>query len=271
MTAPSAPASRTATEAAAVLREDRDAGIRWLTLNRPAQRNALSSALMSALEAELEGAMADAAVRVIVLGGNGPVFSAGHDLRELKAGAGGGCLPVFRQCARLMAGIVRGPKPVIARVHGPATAAGCQLVAACDLALATPEAWFATPGVDIGLFCSTPAVALGRAVPRKAAMEMLLTGARVPAERARELGLINRVVPAESLDLEVEALAIQIAVRSPLTIALGKQAFYRQIELGLEDAYAHTAEVMAQNLMSHDAGEGIGAFLEKRKPTFEGR
>lgn len=246
-------------------------GVRTLTLNRPRARNALSAALMGALQERLEEASADSGVRVLVLAGAGPVFSAGHDLKELRAGAGEGCPAIFQQCGRLMTTIVRMPEPVIAKVHGPATAAGCQLVAACDLAVATPDAWFATPGVDIGLFCSTPAVALARSVARKPAMEMLLTAERVPAERAREIGLVNRVVPADRLDDEVAELAATIAAKSPAVVALGKETFYRQIEQPLEEAYALTAEIMARNLRMEDAGEGIDAFFDKRPPDWRGR
>ncbi len=254
-----------------VLVGDDGQGVRRLTLNRPHARNALSAPLMSELQRLLDEAASDDSVRVVVLAGNGPVFCAGHDLKEIRSDSAGGCHGLFRQCGALMTTITRMSKPVIARVHGVATAAGCQLVAACDLAVAVPEAWFATPGVDIGLFCSTPAVALGRAVPRKATMEMLLTGQRVDAERARELGLINRVVPSERLDEEVDALSRQIASRSPAVVAMGKQAFYRQIEMPLEEAYSHTAEVMARNLELHDAREGIDAFLEKRPAEWQGR
>jgi enoyl-CoA hydratase/carnithine racemase len=178
---------------------------------------------------------------------------------------------VFAQCSRLMTSIVKLPKPVIARVHGVATAAGCQLVASCDLAVAADTARFATPGVNIGLFCSTPMVALSRAIGRKPAMEMLLTGDMVPAEEARRLGLVNRVVPEPELDREVSTLAAQIAAKSPLTLALGKEAFYRQAELGLEAAYAYAGEVMTRNMLARDAEEGIDAFLAKRPPVWEGR
>lgn len=254
-----------------VLVADDGRGVRRLTLNRPKARNALSADLMSELQDGLDEAWSDDDVHVVVLAGEGPVFCAGHDLKELRRDSSTGCLPLFQQCGRLMTTVTRMAKPVIARVHGVATAAGCQLVAACDLAIAVPEAWFATPGVDIGLFCSTPAVSLGRAVPRKAAMEMLLTGQRTGAERARELGLINRVVPVDRLDEEVDTLAREIAARSPAVVAMGKQAFYRQIEMPLEQAYAHTAEVMTRNLALHDAGEGIDAFLEKRPAEWQGR
>ena len=246
--------------------------VRFLTLNRPHSRNALSVALMTDLEVALDQAASDASVKVVVIGANGPAFCAGHDLKELRANPGEDFYRrLFVQCSRLMTRIVRLPKPVIARVHATATAAGCQLVASCDLAVATEEARFATPGVNIGLFCSTPMVALSRNVSRKAAMEMLLTGDMVPAERARELGLINRVVPLAALDETVGALARQIASKSPLTLKIGKEAFYRQAEMSLDDAYAHAAEVMTRNMMARDAEEGICAFIDKRKPTWEDR
>jgi enoyl-CoA hydratase/carnithine racemase len=246
-------------------------GVRTLTMNRPRARNALSMELMAALIAALAEAAADPDVRVIVLAAAGPVFCAGHDLRQIMADRDEAtCRTLFATCGRLMTAIVRLAKPVIAQVQGVATAAGCQLVAACDLAVAGEAARFATPGVSIGLFCSTPMVALSRAVGRKAAMEMLLTGEMVAADEARRLGLVNRVVPDAALAEQTAALAARIAARSPLTIALGKQAFHRQIEMTLEDAHAYTAEVMTQNMMSHDAAEGIDAFLSHRDPVWSG-
>ena len=249
-----------------------EAGIAWLTMNRPAQRNALSLGLMAALQAEFEAIAKQAAVRVVVLAGAGPGFCAGHDLRELRADPSRRFYErTFSDCSRLMQTIVALPKPVIARVHGIATAAGCQLVATCDLAVAAETARFATPGVNIGLFCSTPMVALARAVGRKAAMEMLLTGDLVDAPRARELGLVNRAVPEAKLDAEVTALARQIAGKSALTVKTGKEAFYRQAELPLADAYAYASEVMTRNMLARDAEEGIDAFLQKRPPRWEDR
>lgn len=246
-------------------------GVLWLTLNRPDARNALSVALMAELDAALAAAAADAAVRVVVIAGAGPAFCAGHDLREIRADPSERAMrALFAQCSALMTRIVRLAKPVIARVHGVATAAGCQLVASCDLAVAAETARFATPGVNIGLFCSTPMVALSRSVGRKAAMEMLLTGDMVEAARARELGLVNRVVPEADLDDAVLALAGQIAAKSPLTLAIGKEAFYRQAEMGLDDAYAHASEVMTRNMMTNDAREGIGAFIDKRAACWSG-
>ena len=256
---------------AILLRHDAD-GVTWLTLNRPAARNALSVALMGALQDALDAAARDAAVKVVVIGANGPGFCAGHDLREMRANPGRQHYQaVFGQCAQLMTSIVRLPKPVIARVHGIATAAGCQLVASCDLAVAAADARFATPGVNIGLFCSTPMVALSRAVPRKAAMEMLLTGEMIGADEAQRLGLVNRVVPADQLDGAVIELARTIAGKSPLVVKIGKEAFYRQAELGLDQAYAYTSEVMVTNMMARDAEEGIDAFLQKRAPHWENR
>ncbi len=253
-----------------LLRRDGD-GIAWLTLNRPGARNALSLGLMESLVAELDAIEADPAVKVVVIGGAGPAFCAGHDLRELRSRPERAAYQAtFELCSRMMTRIVRLPKPVVARVHGVAIAAGCQLVASCDLAVATATARFATPGVNIGLFCSTPMVALSRAVGRKAAMEMLLTGELIDAARARELGLVNRVVSEADLDAEVAALAGQIAAKSPLTLAIGKGAFYRQAEMGLDDAYAYVSEVMTRNMMASDAAEGIDAFLGKRPPVWTG-
>jgi enoyl-CoA hydratase/carnithine racemase len=251
-------------------RQDAD-GIALLTLNRPAARNALSMALMQALDAELQAIATDTAVNVVVIAGAGPAFCAGHDLRELRSRPDRAAYDdVFGLCARLMLRVVRLPKPVIARVHGVATAAGCQLVASCDLAVAADTARFATPGVNIGLFCSTPMVALSRAVGRKAAMEMLLTGDPIDAARAREIGLVNRVVPEAALDHAVADLASQIAAKSPLTLAIGKEAFYHQAELGLDEAYRYAAEVMTRNMLARDATEGIDAFLDKRPPSWSG-
>jgi enoyl-CoA hydratase/carnithine racemase len=252
-----------------VLHETRD-GVAWLVLNRPAARNALSGALMAALDAALAEAGADPAVRVVVIGANGPAFSAGHDLRELRAADSAAHAALFAQCAGLMTRIVRLPKPVIARVHGVATAAGCQLVASCDLAVAAATARFATPGVNIGLFCSTPMVALTRAVGRKAAMEMLLTGEMIDAARAREIGLVNQVVPEAELDGAVRALAGEIAAKSPAVLAIGKQLFQAQAELPLDEAYRLAAEAMTRNLLIRDAGEGIDAFLARRAPSWSG-
>jgi enoyl-CoA hydratase/carnithine racemase len=245
-----------------------------LTLNRPAQRNSLSAALIADLHATLAEIAADTSVRAVVITANGPAFCAGHDLKELtarRADADRGrafFARLMHACGALMQTIVHLPKPVISAVQGVATAAGCQLVASCDLAVAAENASFATPGVDIGLFCSTPMVALSRNVARKQAMEMLLTGEPVPAARAREIGLINRVV-APGMEREAAiALAQQVALKSAYTVKLGKQAFYRQAEMSLADAYRYAAEVMTENMLARDAEEGIGAFIEKRQPTW---
>jgi enoyl-CoA hydratase/carnithine racemase len=253
-----------------LLRHDSD-NVATLTLNRPDARNALSIGLMQALDAELTAIADDPTVKVVIIAANGPAFCAGHDLRELRANPSQAVYQqVFALCSRLMQHIVRLPKPVIARVHGVATAAGCQLVASADLAVAADTARFATPGVDIGLFCSTPMVALTRAVGRKAAMEMLLTGNLITAQRARELGLVNRVVPMAELLGAAQTLAAQIAGKSPLTVAIGKEAFYRQAEMDLAAAYHYASEVMTRNMLARDAEEGIDAFLSKRIPQWTG-
>jgi enoyl-CoA hydratase/carnithine racemase len=255
-----------------LLLRERRGSVAWLTLNRPAARNALSRGLMTALESALDDAATDPAVKIVVIAGAGPAFCAGHDLREIRAEPGRASYEaLFTQCARLMTRIVRLPKPVIARVHGIATAAGCQLVASADLAIAADTARFATPGVNIGLFCSTPMVALSRAIGRKPALEMLLTGDPIDAARARELGLINRVVPEAGLDEAVTSLANQIAGKSPLTLAIGKEAFYRQTDMDLDAAYAYAAEIMTRNMLARDAEEGIDAFLAKRPPVWTGQ
>jgi enoyl-CoA hydratase/carnithine racemase len=258
-----------------VLLRDTHGSIAVLTLNRPAARNALSEELIAALHAEIDAVSADSSVRAAVIAANGTAFSAGHDLKQLTArrsDADGGHA-YFRQimtaCSAMMQAIVHCPKPVIAAVNGIATAAGCQLVATCDLAVASADARFATPGVDIGLFCSTPMVALTRNVPRKQAMEILLTGEPVPAERAREIGLINRVVAAGTERAEAIALGERIASKSMHTVRIGKTAFYRQAEMSLADAYAYASEVMTENMMACDAIEGISATIEKRKPHWQ--
>jgi enoyl-CoA hydratase/carnithine racemase len=253
-----------------LLRHDGD-NIATLTLNRPAARNALSTALMEALDAALETIAGDPTIHAVILAANGPAFCAGHDLREIRANPSRSAYEaVFALCSRLMQRIVNLPKPVIAQVHGIATAAGCQLVASADLAIAADTARFATPGVNIGLFCSTPMVALSRAVGRKAAMEMLLTGDLIQAARAQQLGLINRVVPEANLSAATRALATQIATKSPLTVAIGKEAFYRQAEMPLAAAYDYASDVMTRNMLARDAAEGIDAFLSKREPQWTG-
>ena len=257
------------TENAPVLLEERTDGVLRLTLNRPAARNALSIGLMRALAEALGSAAGAPQVRVVVIAGAGPAFCAGHDLRELRDDQRRETYEhVFGLCSELMLAIVRLPKQVIADIHGVATAAGCQLVATCDLAVAAEDARFATPGVNIGLFCSTPMVALTRAVGRKAAMEMLLTGEFVDAVTARAIGLVNRVVPRIELREAVDGLARQIAGKSALTVKIGKEAFYRQAELDLAAAYRYAAEVMTTNMLARDAGEGIDAFLAKRAPVW---
>lgn len=255
-----------------LLRSDAE-GIATLTLNRPAQRNALSAALIAELQAALDAIAADRTVRVVVIQAAGPAFCAGHDLRELRASPKREVYEtLFRQSSAMMLSITRLPQPVIAKVHGMASAAGCQLVATCDLVVASRAARFATPGVNIGLFCSTPMVALSRAVGRKAAMEMLLTGEAVDADTAKALGLVNRVVDPGRLDAETEMLARRIAAKSPLTVKIGKEAFYRQAELGLADAYDHASRVMTENMLADDAAAGIDAFLDKKpEPDWQGR
>jgi len=249
-------------------------GVLRLILNRPQARNALSSELMGAILAALEGAANDNATKVIVIAAEGPVFSSGHDLKELAAHRADGdagraaYAGLFTQCSKMMQAIVCHPKPVIAQVQGIATAAGCQLVASCDLAVASTSARFATPGVDIGLFCSTPMVALSRNVSRKAAMEMLLLGEMVGAENAKSLGLVNRVVPPDRVVNEAVELGREIALKPKRTLKIGKEAFYRQLEMPLEDAYAYASKVMVENMLDAEAEEGIGAFIDKRQPSW---
>lgn len=270
------PAEKAAPAEAILLREDAN-GVATLTLNRPKQRNSLSEELMIVLTREIEAVGNDASIRAVVLAGAGPGFCAGHDLKELTAARSSEdrgrafFQNTMKLCSTLMQAIVNCPKPVIARVHGIATAAGCQLVASCDLAVAAEEAKFATPGVNIGLFCSTPMVALSRNVTRKHAMEMLLTGEMISAARAAEMGLVNRVVPAAELDAAVAHFADIIASKSALTVSIGKKAFYEQLEKPLADAYDYASEVMVKNMLARDAEEGIGAFIEKREPKWEDR
>jgi enoyl-CoA hydratase/carnithine racemase len=253
-----------------VLRRD-DAGIATLTLNRPAQRNALSIDLMAALQSALDAIAGDRSVKAVVLAANGPGFCAGHDLKELRANPQREFYEkTFAHCARLMLTLTRLPQPVIARVHGIATAAGCQLVATCDLAVAADVARFATPGVNIGLFCSTPMVALTRNVGRKQAMEMLLIGEMIDAATAKQVGLLNRVVPADRLDAEIDALVSKIVSKSPHILKIGKEAFYRQVEQPVAEAYDYAARVMTENMLARDAAEGIDAFIEKREPKWCG-
>lgn len=255
-----------------LLREDAD-GVATLTLNRPHARNALSQGMLRALLEAFRDVATDESVRVVVLAGAGPAFCAGHDLKELRAAgyAESYTDALFADCAKLMLAIVRLPKPVIARVHGIATAAGAQLVASCDLAVAADDSRFATPGVNIGLFCSTPMVALSRNVAHKHAMQMLLTGDLIDAATALRIGLVNELVPAAALPAHTSALAQKIASKSPLTLAIGKEAFYRQAELPLAEAYAYTQKVMVENLKALDAREGIDAFIDKRPPVWCGK
>src|SRR6266478_891658 len=251
--------------------EEQDARLITITMNRPEKRNALSTEMMAELLTAHSSIGKRTDARVVIIAGNGPAFSAGHDLGELS----GRDLEFYRYefdlCAQLMQTIQSIPQPVIARVHGIATAAGCQLAATCDLVVAGESASFATPGVRIGLFCSTPMVALTRAVGRKHAMEMLLTGQPIDAHTAERWGLVNRVVPSAELETETRKLASQISDASDLTIGIGKQAFYGQIDLDQSKAYAYAKEVMSLNAMAADAQEGIGAFLQKRQPRWCGR
>jgi enoyl-CoA hydratase/carnithine racemase len=241
-----------------------------ITLNRAQQRNALSTPLMQELTEVLERQSARPEVRAIVLRASGPAFSAGHDLKELLDRSLEEERAIFGACTRMMQTIQQIPQPVIAAVQGIATAAGCQLVATCDLAVASEKATFATPGVKIGLFCSTPMVAVSRNIGRKRALEMLLTGKPIDAHTAAEWGLVNRVVPPGDLDQAALELAHQVASASPLTLRIGKQAFYRQIDVGQDQAYELMSETMSENAMTCDAQEGMSAFLEKRTPTWRG-
>jgi enoyl-CoA hydratase/carnithine racemase len=259
----------------AILRREMVGSICVLTLNRPAARNSLSEGMIAELHAVLNEFRDDAAVRAVVIAANGTAFSAGHDMKELtarRADADRGrayFAQMMNACSAMMQAIVQLPKPVVAAVQGIATAAGCQLVASCDLAVASERASFATPGVDIGLFCSTPMVALSRNVPRKHAMEMLLTGEPISATAAREMGLINRVVAAGTERDAAIALAQKVANKSAYTVKIGKAAFYRQLEMSLAEAYRYASEVMTENMMARDAEEGIGAFIEKREPKWQ--
>ena len=258
-----------------LLRETAEGGILRLTLNDQKRRNTLSETMLTELAAAMEDAALDASIRVVVLAANGPAFCAGHDLKEItaaRAGADGGqayFIQLFDTCAAVMQSIVRNPKPVIAEVSGVATAAGCQLVASCDLAVAADTALFATPGINIGLFCSTPMVALSRNVSNKHAMEMLLTGEMISAEKAQQIGLINCAVAAEELTEQSMTMAAKIAAKSSMTVAVGKRAFYKQAEMPLSDAYAFASNVMVTNMLKHDAEEGINAFIEKRSPKWQ--
>jgi len=263
-------------ESGARVEAERQGSILRLTLNNP-PANVLSVRVMESLQAELDAARHDEAIRVIVIAGAGKLFSAGHDLKEMTAHRGDADSGesffehTFALCSRLMQSIVDHPKPVIAEVDGIATAAGCQLVASCDLAIASDQSRFGVNGIDVGLFCATPAVALTRSISGKRAMEMLLTGEMIDAATALEFGLVNRVVPRESLAKVVNAIAATIAAKSPLAVRLGKQAVRKQAGMNLADAYEHSSRVMVENMLAADAEEGIGAFLEKREPKWLGK
>ncbi len=266
-----APETVTASSEALLLRSDAG-GVATLTLNRPKQYNALSEELLGQLIAALETIERDESVRVVVIAGNGTAFCAGHDLKQMRANPSQDYYrKLFALCSKMMMTVSRIPQPVIARVHGIATAAGCQLVAQCDLAVASADARFAVSGINVGLFCSTPSVPLGRNVLRKPAMEMLLTGDFIDAATAKDYGLVNRVVAAGELDAEVAKLAQRIIAKSAVAVATGKRMFYKQLEMGLEGAYQYAAETMACNMMAHDAGEGIDAFMQKRTPDWKHR
>ena len=271
------PARAETSEQSPILLRQTQGSIAVLTLNRPSARNCLSEQLIGDLHRAIDAAGEDPAIRAVVIAANGPAFSSGHDLKELTAHRADPdrgrayFAHMMTICSAMMQAIVHLPKPVVACVQGIATAAGCQLVATCDLAVASEKASFATPGVDIGLFCSTPMVALTRNVPRKQAMEMLLTGEPVTAMAARQIGLVNRVVAAGTERDAAINLAQKVALKSAYTVKLGKTAFYRQAEMSLADAYRFAAEVMTENMMARDAEEGIGAFIDKRDPTWEDR
>jgi enoyl-CoA hydratase/carnithine racemase len=247
-------------------------GIATVTLNRPKQYNALSEELLTELQSALDSIGEDPSVRVVVIAGNGTAFCAGHDLKQMRANPKKAYYEkLFAQCSKIMVTLTRLPQPVIARVHGIATAAGCQLVAQCDLAVASDNARFAVSGINVALFCSTPSVPLSRNVSRKQAMEMLLTGDFIDATTAKARGMLNRVVPLERLDAEVKALADAIIAKSSVAVTTGKKMFYKQIEMGMDAAYEYASEVMACNMMAEDVGEGIDAFTQKRAPNWKGK
>jgi enoyl-CoA hydratase/carnithine racemase len=277
MSAQSAAATAAAEASSPILLREDKSGIAILTLNRPQARNSLSEAVLSALSKTLSAIAEDRTVRVVIIAANGPAFSAGHDLKELSAHRSDDdrgrayFKHIMTLCSRVMQQIVTLPQPVIAAVHATATAAGCQLVASCDLAIASQNAKFATPGVNIGLFCSTPMVALSRNVSRKSAMHMLLTGDLISAEEAARIGLINEVVPTGHERAAAFKLAEKIASKSRLTVKIGKEAFYRQAEMPLAEAYDYAAQVMVENMLARDAEEGISAFIEKREAKWQDR
>lgn len=252
-----------------LIRTDDD-GVTTLTFNRPGEMNALSEGMLAALQAELDGIADDHSVRVVILEGQGRAFCAGHNLKQMRANYSLAYQKsLFNTCTKMMLSVLRLPQPVIAKVDGLATAAGCQLVATCDLAIASNSSRFATSGINVGLFCSTPGVAVGRALPRKHAMDLLLTGDFISAARAAEIGLINKAVPSDELDSETNQLARKLANKSAHALALGKTAFYQQLEMGISDAYALAGAKMARNMMDRDAAEGIDAFVEKREPVWD--
>jgi len=261
----------TAIDQKVLLRDDSN-GVATLTLNRPKQYNALSEELLGELQHALKAIEKDESVRVVVIAGSGPAFCAGHDLKQMRADPRKSYYDqLFAQCSDVMKSITRLPQPVIARVHGIATAAGCQLVAQCDLAVASHNARFAVSGINVGLFCSTPSVPLARNMLRKQAMEMLLTGDFIDASTAVSRGLINRAVPLDQLDVAVRELAGKIISKSSVAVSTGKKMFYKQVEMGIEGAYQYAAEVMACNMMAEDVGEGIDAFAQKRPPVWKGK
>lgn len=250
-------------------------GIAHLRMNAPQRLNALSDGMLAALQTQIDSLKTDPSIRVVILSGAGKAFCAGHDLKEMQAGRATDdkgrayFLDLFQRCTKVMTGLQRLPQPVIAQVHGIATAAGCQLVASCDMAVAAEDCKFGVNGVNIGLFCSTPMVALSRNIPRKKAFEMLTTGRFLSAQQAEELGLINRAVPAEQLEQETQELAETVASKLGAAVAIGKEAFYEQLQMPLNQAYAFTGEVMVENMLWRDTNEGITAFLEKRKPDWD--
>lgn len=258
-----------------ILEVEYDAAAVRLTMNAPERLNALSDEMLEALQTTLDEIAERPDIRVVTLAGRGKAFCAGHDLKQMTAlrqaedGGAAGFKDLFERCSRVMARIQSMPQPVIAQVHGIATAAGCQLVATCDMAIAAEGTRFGVNGVNIGLFCSTPMVALSRNIPRKQAFEMLTTGDFIEANRARELGLVNRVVPEHELALETQALADQVAAKLGVAVKIGKQAFYNQLQMPIDQAYAYTGAVMVENMLHRDTQEGISAFLEKRDPTWE--
>lgn len=257
-----------------ILNMERDGATARLTMNAPDRLNALSDEMLAALQTTLDDIAATPDIRVVTLSGRGKAFCAGHDLKQMTAlrqaedGGAAGFRDLFERCSAVMARIQSMPQPVIAQVHGIATAAGCQLVATCDLAVAAQGTRFGVNGVNIGLFCSTPMVALSRNIPRKQAFEMLTTGDFISADRAREVGLVNRVVPEQDLEAETQALANQIAAKLGVAVKIGKQAFYKQLQMPVDQAYAYTGDVMVENMLHRDTKEGISAFLEKRDPTW---